>query len=192
MKKSFQLITLAVIVLPLLMACNKKSTNEPENPNSFDSLEEWLEYWTSGDEKDELEINVDNLVGTWERIGEAEKTKSGEINHTVIASVLGYRDDKYLQLHASNSFATYHVYNKYFSSEKEELVTEKNEGTWKLSSKDILYTYQNTNDPYKETVTLLENDRLVVTVIGGSWRGDGTNSTYYTIYSRINALPKLP
>ena len=56
MKKSFQLIALAAIVLPLLIACNKKSTNEPENPNSFDSMDEWFDYWTTGDKKDALEV----------------------------------------------------------------------------------------------------------------------------------------
>ena len=192
MKKSFQFIALAAIVLPLLIACNKKSTNEPENPNSFDSMDEWFDYWTTGDKKDALEVNAENMVGTWERVGEVEVTKSGEINHTLIPSVMGYRDDKYLQLQASRKFAVYFVHDKeYGNSEKKEDVTEKKEGTWKVSNKQILYTYAN-SDEAKETVYLLESDRLVVTVPGQAWRGDGTTSTYYTIYSRINALPEIP
>lgn len=191
MKKIFKFAALAALILPLVVACKKNGQNEPtspENPNSYETMQDWLDYWSTPNETDEVALTAENMVGIWEIVGKVEETTTGELNTISIPTVNNCKNFEYLHLKPDFAFIRYFFYDK-SGGGAEELVTEKEEGTWNVSGKELNFIIS--NDTSTNTIQLLDKDRLVVTYPIDAWSGNGTKSTCHAIYKRIESLPEM-
>jgi len=194
MKKIFQLTALAILVLPLMFACkHKNEPSDPENWREFDSKEDWLEYWTSGDEEDAVDITVNNISGTWKLYAEAYVPEDNLENMSIDIPEDNIHE-AYVVIKSDLSFAEYHVNGVQLDIEGtkhlDRAVGRKKSGTWKLEGKRMYVKIHNniTGEPNdaKYKVVRLEKGLMAVTYD----REDGYVS--YIILRRIDALPSIP
>ena len=204
MKKVLFVALVALLVLPLMFSCTPQNAPEeekpeiiydPEKPEEGIGSESWLEYWTEGEDKDTVPIDINNLIGVWQLRAEGTKIMDSINTDSVIGAIYRYdlalTDEEYFYYYEIKEDLTdtlFMLRNSLFGATAGVSTLEKFPGKWQVTGKTLTINCERFSGIFDNSVTareftiyLLEKDRMV-------WQ---YNTNSYAVFVRADK-PKEP